>query len=214
VRLRLLDGELMPAAGALDVAALRAGLTKISERMAACRDELNAADAALGDGDIGVAVFEGFQSVRGELDTLPEDLGAALVRCSQALVRVRASSFATLLATGFMAAALVLKGRASVPWSTVPELLQAAIAKMAARGRSALGEKTVLDSLEAVRAAVAGIDEPSLMRERAADAARAALDEYRSRPCGQGRARIFADRSRGLDDPGMLAVRRMVEALG
>jgi dihydroxyacetone kinase-like protein len=214
VRLRLLDGELMPAAGALDVAALRAGLTKISERMAACRDELNAADAALGDGDIGVAVFEGFQSVRGELDTLPEDLGAALVRCSQALVRVRASSFATLLATGFMAAALVLKGRASVPWSTVPELLQAAIAKMAARGRSALGEKTVLDSLEAVRAAVAGIDEPSLMRERAADAARAALDEYRNRPCGQGRARIFADRSRGLDDPGMLAVRRMVEALG
>jgi len=204
----------MQPAASLDVAGLRAGLTKVSERMAACRDELNSADAALGDGDIGVAVSEGFESLLAELDALPDDLGAALMKCSQALVRVRASSFATLLATGFMAAAAALKGRTSAPWSMVPQMLEAAIAKMAARGRSALGDKTVLDSLEAVRAAVAGVDDPARMGERAAAAARAALEEFRERPCRQGRARIFADKSRGLDDPGMLAVRHMVEALG
>ncbi len=204
----------MQPAASLDVAGLRAGLARISERMTGCLDELNSADAALGDGDIGVAVSEGFASLRAELDALPEDLGAALIKCSQALVKVRASSFATLLATGFMGAAPALRGRTSAPWSVLPQLLEAAIARMAARGRSALGDKTVLDSLEAVRAAVAGIADPSLMRERAAGAARAALDEYRERPCKQGRARIFADRSRGLDDPGMLAVRHMVEALG
>ncbi len=203
----------MPPADGLDIARLRAGLATISERMAGCREELNAADAALGDGDIGVAVSEGFASLRAELDALPEDLGAALMKCSQALVRVRASSFATLLATGFMAAALVLKGQTSAPWGVVPLLLEAAIAKMGARGRSALGEKTVLDSLDAIRAALAGLDDPALMRRRAAEAARAALDEYRDRPCKQGRARIFADKSRGLDDPGMLAVTRMVEAI-
>jgi dihydroxyacetone kinase-like protein len=202
----------MPAAG-LDVPALRAGLARVADRMLDRRDELNTADAALGDGDLGVAAAEGFAGVRTELDRLPDDLGAALLACAQALVRVRASSFATIIATGLMAAAGVVKGETPVSWSRVPEMLEAAIAKMASRGRSSLGEKTVLDSLEAVRAAVAGVDDPGLMRQRAAAAARAALDDYRGRPCRQGRARIFAEKSVGLDDPGMLAVRHMVEAL-
>lgn len=202
----------MPASG-LDVAGLRAGLARVADRMLEARDELNAADAALGDGDLGVAAAEGFAGVRAELDRLSDDLGVALAACAQALVRVRASSFATIVATGLMAAAAVVKGETSVPWGQVPAMLEAAIAKMAVRGRSALGEKTVLDSLEAVRAAVAGVDDPRLLRERAAAAARAALDDYRGRPCRQGRARIFAEKSVGLDDPGMLAVRHMVEAL-
>lgn len=203
----------MPAPGSFDIACLRSGLTKVSERMTGCRDELNAADAALGDGDIGVAVSEGFQAIRGELDLLPDDLGLALMRCAQALVRARASSFATLLATGLMAAAALLKGRESAPWSVVPELLAAAIAKMSARGKSGLGDKTVLDSLEAVRRSLAGIIAPEEMLDHCVTAARAVLDEYRNKACKQGRARIFADRSRGLDDPGMLVARHMVEAL-
>ena len=196
-----------------DVAALRQGLARVAQRMVSCRDELNAADAALGDGDIGVAVAQGFEGVRAGLDALPGDLGAALTTCAQALVRVRASSFATLLATGLMAAAVPLSNRASAPWTVVPELLQTAIAKMSARGKSALGDKTALDTLEAVRASLAGVDAPRLLIDRAVEAARKALDEYRGRPCRQGRARIFAEKSRGLDDPGMLAVTRMIEAL-
>ena len=181
--------------------------------MIACREELNAADAALGDGDIGVAVSEGFAAVKAELQGLPDDLGMALMKCAQALTRVRASSFATLLATGVMAAATVLKGQTGAPWTALPQALDAAIGKMAARGRSALGEKTVLDSLEAIRRATADATDPETLAAVAAQAARDALEEYRDRPCRQGRARIFADRSRGLDDPGMLAIRNMVEAL-
>jgi phosphoenolpyruvate---glycerone phosphotransferase subunit DhaL len=201
------------ATTALDVAAMRAGLGRVADRMLDRRDELNAADAALGDGDLGVAAAEGFAGVRAELDRLSDDLGAALLACAQALVRVRASSFATIVATGLMAAAAVVRGETSVPWARVAAMLEAAIAKMSARGRSSLGEKTVLDSLEAVRVAVVGIEDPDRLRERAAAAARGVLDEFRGRPCRQGRARIFAEKSVGLDDPGMLAVRHMVEAL-
>lgn len=199
--------------GRLDTAALRTGLARMADRMIACREELNAADAALGDGDIGVAVSEGFAAVKAELQGLPDDLGMALMKCAQALTRVRASSFATLLATGVMAAATVLKGQTGAPWTALPQALDAAIGKMAARGRSALGEKTVLDSLEAIRRATADATDPETLAAVAAQAARDALEEYRDRPCRQGRARIFADRSRGLDDPGMLAIRNMVEAL-
>jgi dihydroxyacetone kinase-like protein len=201
-------------AAELDITVLRGALAKVADRMVACRDALNEADAALGDGDIGVAVSEGFLAIKAELEGLPEDLGMALMKCAQALTRVRASSYATLVATGMMAGAAVLKGETAIDWGVVPRALGAAVAKMAARGRSELGEKTVLDSLEAVRAATeAATATPEAMRAAAREAVRAVMDEYRDRPCRQGRARIFADKSRGLDDPGMLALRYMVEAL-
>jgi dihydroxyacetone kinase-like protein len=44
-------------------------------------------------------------------------------------------------------------------------------------------------------------------------AAASVLDVFRQLPNRIGRARMFADRSIGLDDPGMVAVRRMAQAL-
>jgi dihydroxyacetone kinase-like protein len=197
----------------LNIATLREALRRVADHMVACRDELNEADAALGDGDIGVAVSEGFTAVRAEIESLPDDLGMALMKCAQAFTRVRASSYATLLATGMMGAATVLKGETTVDWDAVPRALESAVTKMAARGRSALGEKTVLDGLEAVRAATAEATSAEAMLGAAKKAAAGVLEEFRDKPCRQGRARIFAEKSKGLDDPGMLALRRMVEAL-
>jgi phosphoenolpyruvate---glycerone phosphotransferase subunit DhaL len=40
-----------------------------------------------------------------------------------------------------------------------------------------------------------------------------AVDTLRDRPNRIGRARMFAERSIGLEDPGMVAILRMAEAL-
>ena len=40
-----------------------------------------------------------------------------------------------------------------------------------------------------------------------------ALDTFRDRKATIGRARIFAEKSVGLDDPGMLAMNRIVKAI-
>lgn len=42
----------------------------------------------------------------------------------------------------------------------------------------------------------------------------AALKEFRDKPNKIGRARIFAERTVGMDDPGMVAFKVMVDALG
>lgn len=59
---------------------------------------------------------------------------------------------------------------------------------------------------------------PSAMTSPARAAAKAALEaaltEFRGRENKIGRARIFAERSRGLDDPGMIAARHMLESVG
>ena len=82
-----------------------------------------------------------------------------------------------------------------------------------ARGKAELGGKTVLDSLDAVAKGLEGVSSAAAAAEAAPRAARAALDALRQRPATVGRARIFAGKSRGLDDPGMLAMTMIVEAL-
>jgi dihydroxyacetone kinase-like protein len=84
---------------------------------------------------------------------------------------------------------------------------------MAQRSGGQLGEKTVLDTLDSARAATAGLDDPAALILAADRAISECLDRFRDQPAKQGRARIFAEKSVGLDDPGMVAFKRMVEAL-
>ena len=129
------------------------------------------------------------------------------------VTKVASSSFGTLLATALLAAAKASKGRTELPWSELSKLLDDALAAMMARGKANLGEKTVLDALAACANAVRGIDDPAAQRARAVAAVDAALREFRDRPCMVGRARIFGDKTIGMDDPGMVAFRTMLGAL-
>ena len=197
----------------LTTATLRDGLKRIIEKLEACADELNALDAQLGDGDLGVSMVRGARAVAGELPNLPDDLGFALLKCAQAFTRLSGSTYGTLLATGLMSAAKSTKGRTEVPWREVSPLLAGALQAMAQRSGGQLGEKTVLDTLEAARAATQGLDDPTALGEAAERAVAACLDRFRDQPARQGRARIFGEKSVGKDDPGMVAFQRVIQAL-
>lgn len=201
------------SAEGLTTAALREGIRRIAARMEQEAEALNALDGALGDGDLGVTMVRGTRSLLEELPNLPEDVGMALLKCAQVFTKVSGSTYGTLLATGLMAAAKRTKGRTSVPWAELSLLLGDAIAAMAARARSQLGDKTVLDAIEAARVAIVGLNEPVAMAEAANAAVAAALERFRDQSAKQGRARIFGEKSVGRDDPGMVAFHRMVQAL-
>ncbi|MGE0117529.1 MAG: dihydroxyacetone kinase subunit L [Dongiaceae bacterium] len=192
---------------------LRAGLTKIAAGMEAAAAELSALDGQVGDGDLGVTMQRGCREMMNELPGLPADLGLALMKCAQAFTRISGSTYGTLLATGLMSAAKAVKGRTDLPWIELPALLGGALEAMMQRGRGTLGDKTVLDVLAAVRDATAGVSDPAAMLAAAASAAQAALDEFRGRLARQGRARIFGDKTIGLDDPGMVAFKRIIDSL-
>jgi hypothetical protein len=55
--------------------------------------------------------------------------------------------------------------------------------------------------------------DPQLMLDAARNAARQTLERFRQQPNRAGRARMFGEKTIGLDDPGMLAFLRVVEAL-
>ncbi len=196
---------------AYDVGALRKGLEGIAKRIEESADELNSADSQLGDGDLGVTMSRGMQEINGGLAGLPEDMGRALFACAKGFTKTSGSSYGTLLASGLMAAAKQCKGKATVECSEVAGLVDTALEAMIQRGKGELGAKTVLDMVDALRADLAGKDAPEDLADAAVGAAKRTLDEYRDKECRIGRARMFGEKSSGLDDPGMLALARILE---
>jgi dihydroxyacetone kinase-like protein len=197
----------------IDRDALIAGIARLTAAMERDFDMLNTADGALGDGDLGVTMTRGMRAITDGVGDMPDDLGQALLRCAQAFTKSSGSSYGTLMATGLMAMAKAVKGRAEVEAAEVSGLVAAARDAMQARGKAELGGKTVLDSLDAVAQATAGLTDPAAVSAAAVGAVQGAMDAFRDRPATVGRARIFAEKSRGMDDPGMLAMTGIVEAL-
>ena len=186
---------------------LKAAAERLRDAMEREADALNAADGALGDGDLGVTLRRGSRAIAERIDEMPEDdLGRALMVAAQAVTKVSSSSYGTLMATGLMAMAREVKGQGMIEPAQLSALVAAARDRMMERGKAELGGKTVLDSLDAIAGALEEGRDPVAAAE---DAQRA----FRDRPATVGRARIFAEKSVGMDDPGMLAMTHIVRAL-
>ncbi len=194
----------------IDSTMLAAALARVAAKAATASAELCAAGGALGDGDLGITVSQGFAEAAAS--SLPEDFGMALLEVAKTFQRVSPSSYGTLTATAFMAAAKATKGRTSIEAGEIPGLVVAARDAMMARGKGALGDKTVLDSLDAVAKAIDGVTTDAMIAKAVA-AARDTVEEYKTKPNKLGRARMFGDKSVGLVDPGQLALLRIVEGL-
>ena len=197
----------------LTTASLQIAIARIARDVNPIGDTLNQMDGVLGDGDLGVTMINGFNNMARVSDELPDDVGMAFMGGAKAMTKVSGSSFGTLMGIAMMAVAKKTKGQTDVAWDTMPDLLDAALTAMIDRGGANLGDKTVLDTLDAIKAAVAAQTDPTEMIEAARIAADAALDAYRDKACQIGRARVYGDKSKGIDDPGMFAVKLMLGSM-
>ena len=192
---------------------IKTAATKIAQLMEESADELNAADGLLGDGDLGITMVRGFREIIEVRNSLPDDVGMALFQCAKAFTKSSGSSYGTLLATGLMSVAKKKKGQQEIQVEEISALLNDALDAMKQRGKAELGDKTVLDVIAASSQAAKDQSDGSSVLKAINDAVTSTIDEFRSRQSKIGRARIFSEKSIGLDDPGMLAFRKMLEAL-
>ena len=192
---------------------IKTAASKIAQLMEESADELNAADGLLGDGDLGITMVRGFREIIEVRDSLPDDVGMALFQCAKAFTKSSGSSYGTLFATGLMSVAKKKKGQQEIQVEEISALLNDALDAMKQRGKAELGDKTVLDVIAASSQAAKDQSDGSSVLKAINDAVTSTIDEFRSRQSKIGRARIFSEKSIGLDDPGMLAFRKMLEAL-
>ncbi|MGJ7043219.1 dihydroxyacetone kinase-like protein [Shinella sp. BE166] len=197
----------------ITVASIAAAVTRADKAMGGLEQILNDADAKLGDGDTGGMLARVIGKMA-EVDlSSTADPGAALSQLAKAATVATGSSLGTLFATGLLAAGREAKGRATLDVGDLSSLFATARDAMIARGGASLGDKTVLDSLDAIAEALKGAETPEQATRDAAKAASEALETFRSRPNRIGRARMFGDQTIGIDDPGMLAIKELSAAI-
>ncbi|KQV80031.1 dihydroxyacetone kinase subunit DhaL [Rhizobium sp. Root1220] len=178
--------------------ALVSGLIEVCRAtIAANSDHLCALDRAIGDGDHGTNMQRGCEAVsaeRAELSSLP--LADAVEKIGLTLVMNIGGAAGPLYGTLLMELGRELRKRdEGAEFSLV---LKQAIDAVAKRGRSHAGDKTLLDVLYPVHAALA---ERSPLSDIAIRAERSA-DQTAAMKAMRGRASYLGDRSIGHIDPG------------
>jgi dihydroxyacetone kinase len=193
---------------------LRTLLDRAFEILAESEDELRDLDAAVGDGDLGVTVRGGTTAARQAMRPLPESATPAEIfrALATAISAANPSSFAALVATALLAASRSVATSLSITRDDVVTIAQQATAAVEKRGKSALGDKTVLDALiPSVRALEAATSEEGLAAM--ITAARKGIDDTTPNISRRGRAAWLGERAQGHPDPGAVAYLRFLEAL-
>ncbi len=177
------------------------------------QDELNAADSKLGDGDTGLMLRRWLARISNSAPDDQDDLGMLFAALASESGKATGSSLGSLGTIGLLTMARELKGRTELEHRDLGGLLKKIRDAMLDRGGAKLGDKTVVDIVDRVAIAICAMDDGQTPSAIALLEAGKTLDEFRSRPSKIGRARMFGDKSTGLDDPGMLAAVRLIEAI-
>ena len=169
-------------------------------------DDFNSADGKIGDGDLGVTILHGLEEVNNNINKFSDDMGANFMLCSQAFVKRSGSSFGTLIAFSFMNISKNLKGKAECNHDDIVGIFETSLKTILERGKTNLGDKTIADSLNLI---IKKLKDNQNYSDVFKSATKQALDDFKGKKIKIGRARMFEDKTKNLDDPGMLALNRL-----
>ena len=169
-------------------------------------DEFNSADGKIGDGDLGVTILHGLEEVNNNISKFSDDMGANFMLCSQAFVKKSGSSFGTLIAFSFMNISKKLKGKSECNHDDILSIFEISLKTILERGKTNLGDKTIADSLDLI---IKNLKDNQNYSEVFKSSTKQALDNFRGRKIKIGRARMFEDKTKDLDDPGMFALSKL-----
>ena len=172
-------------------------------------DEFNSADGKIGDGDLGVTILHGIEDINTNIEKFTDDMGSNFMICSQSFVKRSGSSFGTLIAFSFMNISKNLKGKIECSHEDIISILETALKTILERGKTNLGDKTIADTLNLV---IKKLKDNKNYPEVFKSATKQALDDFKGKKIKIGRARMFEDKTKDLDDPGMMALNKLSEA--
>ena len=182
---------------------------KLHEEAKKSYDEFNAADGKIGDGDLGITILNGFEEINNNINKFSDDMGANFMICSQAFVKKSGSSFGTLIAFSFMNISKSLKGKKECNHEDIISIFETALKTIQERGKTKIGDKTIADSLDLI---IKKLKESSNYPEAFKSATKQALEDFKGKKILIGRARMFEDKTKDLDDPGMFALNKLSDA--
>ena len=182
----------------------------VAQRVIASAGELTDLDRAIGDGDHGINMRRGFEAVLATADELSaKDLGESLKGVGTTLVMKVGGASGPLYGTLFMSLGKSLADE--VTREQAADAFAAALDAVKARGKSEVGQKTMLDVLFPVLGVLREGGDGMAARLKAV--ASAAAEKTIPMRAIRGRASFLGDRSIGHMDPGARSSALIVDAV-
>lgn len=179
---------------------------------------LTGLDAAIGDGDHGINMDRGFQTVLVKLAPVRDkDAGTLLKTTGMALVGSVGGAGGPLYGTFFLRAGAALDGKSEITGEELVGALEAGLKGVVERGKANRNDKTMVDALApAIERAKQYLGEGAPLEETLAAAADAAEEGMKATiplKALKGRASYLGERSIGHQDPGATSSYLMLRAL-
>lgn len=200
----------------MNASELQSLLTRTMTALPKHSEELRTLDAAIGDGDLGITVGSGAKAIVAALQTADPrvDFQAILQLAAKAFSTANPSTFAALVGGGLLAASKTMAGKASLSQMDAAIIGDAVAARIMERGKSKLGDKTILDalipSLKTLRAQNA---DACMVLDAMIATAQTKITETAELQSAKGRAAWAQERSIGQADPGATAYLRFLQEL-
>jgi dihydroxyacetone kinase-like protein len=175
-------------------------------------DRLTALDQAIGDGDHGLNMKRGFEAVLADLDGLSrKPLPDAVKSIGTHLVMKVGGASGPLYGSLFLTLGKELPVEPGL--ADFAKAFAAAFDAVKARGKSEIGQKTMLDVLGPVRDALAAASPDPLLGDRIKRVATEAAEATVNMKAIRGRASFLGDRSIGHMDPGACSSALMISTV-
>ncbi|HXP57908.1 MAG TPA: dihydroxyacetone kinase subunit DhaL [Streptosporangiaceae bacterium] len=175
-------------------------------------------DAVVGDGDFGYSMARGFELVISGWDDFDRtDIGTFLKKVAVMITSRIGGTSGPIWGTAFLRAGTTAGAVTELEPGQIVAMLRAAAEGIKARGKSDVGDKTLLDALvpatDAIERSLAdGLDAQATLRA-AAQVAREQAEATRAMEARRGRASYTGERSIGTLDAGAVAVAVMFAAV-
>jgi dihydroxyacetone kinase-like protein len=179
-------------------------------------DELTALDSAIGDGDHGANMARGFTAVEKKLDGLKDkDLGTVFKTVAMTLISTVGGASGPLYGTFFLKAAEKAAGQTALDPQQLFDAFHHGLDGLMARGKAAVGEKTMVDALVPAIAALRPLEHDTLCAalDRAVTAAQKGAASAVPLVATKGRASYLGERSAHHADPGCASSVLLLESL-
>lgn len=183
------------------------------------KEELCNMDAQMGDGDLGLTMDKGYGALPALLQKNMEagDIGKTLMKGGMKMSSLVPSTMGTLMSSGIMEGGKALKGKDAMGPRELADCLTAFAAGVQKRGKCQLGDRTILDALEAgAKAAAKAAEEGgdlSAVIAAACEGAAQGVEATKDMVPKFGKAAVFAAKAKGVPDQGAMAGLYMLQGL-
>ncbi|WP_042146915.1 dihydroxyacetone kinase subunit DhaL [Paucisalibacillus sp. EB02] len=175
------------------------------------KDYLSALDRPIGDGDHGINMARGCKEAINKIMTKNYAEPSEVIKdVAMALLAKVGGASGPLYGTAFLKMSMAVKGYEVLSLSTLANGMEAALAGLKQRGKSDIGEKTLIDVWSPMGDY---ISTGEISSDGLIELARDALETSKDTMATKGRAAYFKEKSIGHIDPGSASSFYIFEAL-